>query len=412
MAKKSTWEENLKEMLRREHGAGWRLREQSGKAQLTQLLTRGSGPQKRRSGDLGIEWRASKQTEILNAVGRVVELVGGGRSLAETLKLLKKAPATAEGDLDWAEVAKQYEAHRVGSGQVTQRNYDTNSRYRIDHCLTLLNKRKGAPCDGPSLMRAYTTAHLLEMASGGEGRRRNLTEVARFLKFAVQKCGGSQQWLPVEGDDLRDLIGVRTDPKEATVPVKPEQLLGLLESLEGKPELRLAVALVGLFGLRPGELLAIEARDGDLFVGDIKRNRYSAAKPKEQRLAMPLDLKELPGEGARVVAQFESGLVQLPTSIRNAKDFKACGHSFGQYLRRHNYWQHMLAKTAGLTPYGFRHGFAWRGSLYYDRQIPYRALAKSMGHDPNTHLNYYGKFADQDDVKAAFNAITRSLVAA
>ena len=127
---------------------------------------------------------------------------------------------------------------------------------------------------------------------------------------------------------------------------------------------------------------------------------------------LALDLKELSGEGARVIAQHESGLVQLPTSIRNAKDFMACGHAFGQYLRRHPYWQHMLNTTQGLTPYGFRHGFAWRGSLYYERQIPYRALAKSMGHDPTTHLSYYGKFADQDDVKAAFNAITRSLVAA
>ena len=77
MAKKSTWEDNLKEMVRREHGSGWRLREKSGKAQLTQLIER-SG-QKRKSGGLGIKWKASKQTEILNAVGRAVKLVAGDR---------------------------------------------------------------------------------------------------------------------------------------------------------------------------------------------------------------------------------------------------------------------------------------------------------------------------------------------
>ena len=66
------WSDDIKDMLRRENGAGWRLREQSGKAQLTQLLEREG--QKRKSGDLGIEWSASNQTEILNVVIRK----GGG----------------------------------------------------------------------------------------------------------------------------------------------------------------------------------------------------------------------------------------------------------------------------------------------------------------------------------------------
>ena len=276
-----------------------------------------------------------KQTEILNAVRRVVELVGGDRSLAEALKLLKKAPATAEG---WSGLGRRLRRNTRPTGSVLGKSARKFRRQQPLSNRLLLSAAEHA--EGSTVRRSSTDAAIHKGTSAGNGlwrrgRRRNLMEVSRFLKFAVQKCGGNRQWLPVEGEDLRDLIGVRTEPKEATVPVKPEQLLGLLESLEGKPELRLAVALVGLFGLRPGELLAIEARDGDLFVGDIKRNRYSAAKPKEQRLAMPLDLKELPGEGARVVAQLESGLVQLPTSIRNAKDFKACGHAFGQYLRRH-----------------------------------------------------------------------------
>ena len=53
MAKRRIWEDDLKDMLRREDGVGWRLREQSGKAQLTQLLERDW--QKRKSGDLGIK---------------------------------------------------------------------------------------------------------------------------------------------------------------------------------------------------------------------------------------------------------------------------------------------------------------------------------------------------------------------
>ena len=44
---------------------------------------------------------------------------------------------------------------------------------------------------------------------------------------------------------------------EQTIPVKPDQLQWLLETWDAeakRPELRLAIALVGLYGLRPAEL--------------------------------------------------------------------------------------------------------------------------------------------------------------
>ena len=73
-----------------------------------------------------------------------------------------------------------------------------------------------------------------------------------------------------------------------TPPIKSEQLLSLIDNLYDNPELRLAVALVGLFGLRPSELMELEIRDGLLYVGTTKRNRHTAAKPKSKRLALPL----------------------------------------------------------------------------------------------------------------------------
>ena len=73
-------------------------------------------------------------------------------------------------------------------------------------------------------------------------------------------------------------------------PIKPEQLFGLLYSLYKNPDLRLAVALAGLFGLRPSELMELEVRERHLYAGETERNRHSAAKPKGKRLALPLDL--------------------------------------------------------------------------------------------------------------------------
>ena len=111
------------------------------------------------------------------------------------------------------------------------------------------------------------------------------------------------------------LVGQREDPNADTVPIKPEQLHGLLLSLDENPELRLAVALVGLYGLRPSELMALKVEDGELKAGNVKRNKQMAKNPKKPRLLQPLDLQELPGEGARCLQLYASGLIQLPTTL-------------------------------------------------------------------------------------------------
>ena len=115
----------------------------------------------------------------------------------------------------------------------------------------------------------------------------------------------------------------------------------------------------------------------------------------------------MPEEGTRVVTQYASGLVKLPTSIRNAKDYKACGDYFRQYLDRHPYWISLQAETEGLIPYSLRHGYAWRGAKYYDRSIPIRDLAALMGHTVKTHMKHYGKWTDEEGLMASVQAITK-----
>ncbi len=129
--------------------------------------------------------------------------------------------------------------------------------------------------------------------------------------------------------------------------MKSDQLFGLIDSLFDKPELRLAVSLVGLFGLRPTELKVMRVVDGKLIVGNVKRNRATAKTPKPDRIAYPLELPELAGSTGQALVQLESGLVKLPTGIINAPVFKTCGHTFRQYLDRHSYWQPWSKPTRG-----------------------------------------------------------------
>ena len=150
----------------------------------------------------------------------------------------------------------------------------------------------------------------------------------------------------------------------------PADLAALLDQLEanGKAELRLAVGLVGLYGLRPSELAVLEVRSGKGYVGHVKRNSRSlAAKGMPPRLVKPIDIASREGEGARLLQLFASGLVKLPKSLRNQialveqkGKFQDVGAEFAQLLERYRPWQTLVAQHPDLTPYSLRHGYAWR----------------------------------------------------
>lgn len=410
MAKAQLWLTNLRQAIKGDYGAGWILKDQYDRFKIGRAELGNARNGKTQFISTDLPFARGSHRKVLNLIGEIADrMQGQNLSLREAYALVADAPAdAATGSINWLVLSQRYEHHRVNGGYVSQRNYDANESYRIKRALDLITSERGAPQNGRELMRLYARRHLREVPAGGQGRKRNLLDIARFLNFAVSKCGADQCWLPLTGEDLRDLVGVRLEAREDTPPIKPEQLSCLLESLHDNPELRLAVALVGLFGLRPAELMELEVRDDQLYVGDVKRNRNSATKPKGKRLSLPLDLKDLPEEGTRVIAQYKSGLVKLPTSIRNAKDYKACGHAFRQYLDRHPYWQTLQKQVKGLVPYSLRHGFAWRGAKYYERSIPMRDLAALMGHDVKTHMRHYGKWTDDEGLIATVHAITKA----
>jgi integrase len=107
---------------------------------------------------------------------------------------------------------------------------------------------------------------------------------------------------------------------------------------------------------------------------------------------------------------WHSGLVKLPTSIRNAKNFKDGGAAFGQYLDRHPFWNEVLKEEIkGLKPYSLRHGFAWRSALY--TPIAIRTAARLMGHDVRTHMKHYGQWIDDQDMEKEVDAANMAVAA-
>ena len=432
MAKASPWLKELRSLVRREHGAGWVLEGDKGRFKIQKI----DGPRKgarRPTVRTQISFAPSSVTEIVNLINSIKSKMDDlNLDLATAYSLIAKTPKSKEtGSIDWLEVSERYKKARIKSGEVKESNYGTNEKYKIERVLSLINAKKNAAHDGKQVIEKYNSEFLKDVASGGRGRVTTFGDLKRFLEFAVKKCGADTKWLPPEKDEIKALIGKRTkaNKKKISPPIKPDELFGLLDSLYEKPELRLAVALVGLFGLRPSELMTLKIDEGNLYVGPVKRNANTNDEAQKDRRVMPLDLKELPNEGQRVLKQLESGLVKLPEAILTLQDEKAmkqknearaksdppkaplspfqeCGQRFKQYLDRHPYWQSLIEAKPNLTPYGLRHGFAWRGAKYYSRSIPLRDLAALMGHDPVTHNKHYGMWTEEADTAETVERIT------
>lgn len=392
------WVQTLRTILKTEHGFGWSIREHRGKVQLTRRFEDDS----RSSVSLELAWSPSSQTELLNTVRELRKRMDTRQlSLKEAHDLLCSAPAGSDGQLDWGVVVERFLESRRGLRTTTLGDLRTRS----ERVLSTLQSSP-RPRDGGALMRTYAAQHFRHCPAGGVGRKRQLLDVAALLRFAVNHAGAPDRWLPLGGEAIDELVGHADQPHQDSTPIKPEQLAALLDALKasGKDELYLAVALVGLFGLRPAELGVLKVKEGKLYVGSVKRNASTMKVQKPDRRVLALDLPGREGEGAKAVSALETGAGLLPQVIRNqatSGSHKGVGDAFRQLLDRFPPWVALVGEVPGLTPYGLRHGYAWRGHKAYARAITVRDLAALMGHNPATHHRHYGKWTDEAGLEEA-----------
>jgi integrase len=431
MAARQQWFETVRVSLAQEHGRGWIVREKGatsrnpiGRCQLIRIWE----DRTRSSVMLPLEWKATNATAILTTVGQVRSLMEERNlSLQDAVKLNTEALSGgpqqgAEDFRGWEAVADRFLKSLAGLRSSTLGDLRT----RVNRTLIALRSRP-CPRDGATLMRRYAEKFFDEgCPSGGVGRKRNLQDVARFLTYAVDECGAPTRFYPPAKAKIQELIGTAetSTTEKLTPPIKPEDLAYLLDQLEadGKHELRLAVGLVGLYGLRPAELAVLEVREGKGYVGQVKRNNSSmGGKAKSQRPVKALDIAGREGEGDRLLQLYASGLLKLPKSLRNQIDkveakgrFQDVGADFAQKLERYGPWRALVARCPGLTPYSLRHGYAWRAHCCSTNAMHPRLAAALMGHNVATHLKHYGSWTDEASLEAAverFNAGMHAAVA-
>ena len=423
------WEAAMRATNKAANGKNWTVRQLKGRTQITMKLEDGRKP----SVLTEIPWQPDKVNDILNAIVEVRSFVKAGHSLPEAnekrLKALGKesgkAPALRK--FDWVAAAddflKSMESRREGTLD--------DLRIRVRR-FKLTLKSRPTPNDGPSLMRAFARLYFdevyppdhrkagkLRLPPGKDGRRRNLRDVARILRHGVEEMGAPERWLPLPPKKMSGLIGsavTETITKAKTIPVLPEDFEALLDNLEadGKLELRLAVGLIGLYGLRPSELAVMRLEDdGKLYVGgQVKRDAKAIEQgtEKPERLVKPLDLNGREGLGKELAMLWNNGrgVRKLPLAIRNEiakveekNTFKEVGAAFSQLLTRYRYWKILVKKTPGLKPYGLRHGWAWRAHKNSEKQLHYSQASALLGHTTRVHLDYYSSWVSEDELEKA-----------
>ena len=423
------WEAEMRASNRRANGSGWTVRALKGRCQITMKLESGRKP----SVLTEIPWQPDKSLSILNAVQEIRAFIEKGNSIQEANEMRLKALGKASGkapalrEFDWVAAAddflKSMESRREGTLD--------DLRIRVRR-FKLTLKSRPTPNDGPSLMRAFARLYFdevyppdhkkagqLRLPPGKDGRRRNLRDVARILRHGIEEMGAPERWQPLPPKKMSGLIGsgvTETITKAKTIPVLPEDFEALLDNLEadGKLELRLAVGLVGLYGLRPSELAVMRLEDdGKLYVGgQVKRDAKAIEQgtEKPERLVKPLDLNGREGLGKELAMLWNNGrgVRKLPLAIRNEiakveekNTFKEVGAAFSQLLTRYRYWKILVKKTPGLKPYGLRHGWAWRAHKNSEKQLHYSQASALLGHTTRVHLDYYSSWVSEDELEKA-----------
>jgi integrase len=388
-----TWIRELRSLIKREHGLGWSLSEQSDAVKLTRRFADGA----RSSVQLDLPWNSSSATAVLTQLQAIrSRMEEAGLGLAEAAASLGAETTTtgAGPALDWDQLVRAFKKHKtVDTGDVKTSTWKEMYAPVMVQVIAAAAARP-APRSGQALLTALRDTHGGE--PGSQGRRQRILYAAQLLRFAVERLGVAPSWAPPS--DLSPLVGKKREPKRNSTPITDDQIKVLLEGIPD-PRWCLLVQLLVCFGLRPVEARYCRpSKDRtQLEVAYCKRTSRGSTKP---RAVFGMDPVGLEGLSDQVLAYLAAGRPLLPP-LGSSDGVTA--NALTIYLNRRPAWQQLKADAATtgerLTAYSLRHGYALRAHEVY--RLSPRVTAALMGHSLLTHTACYGQWTDQRTIEQA-----------
>ena len=333
------------------------------------------------------------EDDWLDALNRIVlvhkefEEAKGKLDLKSCYAIIGSASNLAENN--WIEALDKY---RLFKTRVNEKTWRTKHHPVIVEALKALQKKK-PPKNGEQLCELS----LAKWKKGTQQRRHMRLAIFSFLNYVVNRQDFPSYWLPPAFSD--DEVVVKT--KRIGYPLSDSQIIRLIDSIKN-PKWRFAIQLMTTYGLRPNDIKNLHTRNAgrELWSNYRKSQGGKKGQTTEPRQLFPLFIQDIDG------TPINWNLMQrihIREELPPLNDLGGVGQAVGRFLRDNQIWkelkQEAINEKQQLTPYSFRHRFAYVG---HNRKKPdgtYRApkqIADAMGHTLDVHLKSYARFMTKE----------------
>lgn len=377
------WVRGMRANLLSSVGKAWSVSPMRGKAKLFVRFSNGA----RRSVVLPFAWVPAQGRDIQAAAEQIAAQVAAGVPLPKAAAPFTGKPGaalpppTTGGDLLAAWEA--FGRFKVGTGAIKSTTWAKDYR---SSAARLIEVR-----DQATTAKELLTAIGEQWPPGSRRRQIAVQHVAAMLRWGVDEGHlPADRWTPPAS--LRRFTGEALPSTEVAVPLTDQQILDLLDGLPTDAaggRWQFVLQLLAAYGLRPIEVQHLQPRhDGQLWCLYQKRSGGGTTRPRALRALHP----EWEAEWA-LRERLAAGEAMPPFGGGVADAAR-------RYLSRQAVWAPLAA--AGITPYGFRHGYALRAHQSYG--LSPRIAAALMGHSTETHQRVYGTWTDADTIDGALAA--------
>jgi hypothetical protein len=231
-----------------------------------------------------------------------------------------------------------------------------------------------------------------------------------FLRYCVEEQNFESIWWPPKVTD-KDAVA---ETKRVGYPLTDAQIIRLLDSFpddEIGNKWRFAFQCMAVYGLRPEDLRHLHTRNGgqEMWSNYEKSKGGKKGNKTEPRRLYPLLVHDVDGPISwHLKEQLHVRGSMLPPLGKEGNAAAACK----TYLERRKVWdaikKEIEKEKQELTPYSFRHRYAYYGHNRPKADGSYRApkqVADAMGHTLDTHLLSYSRFQTKD-LASAFDETT------
>ena len=331
----------------------------------------------------------SKALRRIEEIFRNFVQAKGKMTLAKAGKVTEAS--SSKHQISWEELVDSYRQFVPNASEATwKKSYIPV----LTKAGTLMNRSKGKPQDGESLMMQS----LIQWEQGTRSRQIARRSLKGFLDWAVLRGKLIAAYAPPAQ------IPETKNPIDIGYAIDDQEIIELLDLIPNGRTAReeetynawkFAIQLCSVYGLRPEELRHLTIKKGiegkELWTTYQKSKGGKKGNRTLPRKLNPLFIKDLDGNPIDWNLQKRLSIGEkLPPLGQKGKG----GEALGTFLKRRKYWKQLkevvnATKKEVLKPYSFRHRYAKQS---HAAGFPIANIASAMGHTVEVHLQNYARF--------------------